>query len=56
MDNITTLQQLLAYAKVCVEIFVDFELPRFINIELSDGSFISIGVEVPWLSMRCFQC
>ncbi|MBA0823480.1 hypothetical protein Goarm_020210, partial [Gossypium armourianum] len=28
----------------------------FINIELSDGSFISIGVEVPWLSMCCLKC
>ncbi|MBA0723534.1 hypothetical protein Golax_004108 [Gossypium laxum] len=56
MDNITALQQLLVYAKVCVEISVDFELPHFINVELCDGSFVSIGVEVPWLPMRCLQC
>ncbi|MBA0550642.1 hypothetical protein Golob_021576, partial [Gossypium lobatum] len=41
---------------VYVEISVDFEFPRFINIELSDGSFVSIRVEVPWLSMRCLKC
>ncbi|MBA0688267.1 hypothetical protein Goari_006069 [Gossypium aridum] len=55
MDNIIALQQHVAYAKVCVEIFVDFELPCFINVELRNGSFVSIGVEVPWLSMRCLQ-
>ncbi|MBA0845199.1 hypothetical protein Goarm_022516, partial [Gossypium armourianum] len=56
MDNITALQQRLAYAKVCVEISVDFELPRFINVELCDGSFVYIGVEVPWILMHCLQC
>ncbi|MBA0844616.1 hypothetical protein Goarm_023328, partial [Gossypium armourianum] len=56
MDNITALQQRLVYAKVCVEISVDFELPHFINVELCDGYFVSIGVEVPWLPMHCLQC
>ncbi|KAA3470332.1 reverse transcriptase [Gossypium australe] len=57
MDNITTLQQRLACVKVvCLEISIDFELSRFINVELHDGSFVSIGVEVLWLQMRCLQC
>ncbi|MBA0841755.1 hypothetical protein Goarm_001619 [Gossypium armourianum] len=55
MNNIATLQQHLTYMHVCVEISVDFEL-FFINVELRDGSFVSIGVEVPWLPMRCLQC
>ncbi|KAA3482827.1 Geminivirus AR1/BR1 coat protein [Gossypium australe] len=42
MDNITALLQHLAYAKICVEISVDFELPHFINVELRDCSFVSI--------------
>ncbi|MBA0556725.1 hypothetical protein Golob_026803 [Gossypium lobatum] len=52
MDNITALQH-LAYTKVCLEISIHFELPHFINVELSDCSFVSIGVEVPWLPMHC---
>ncbi|MBA0709275.1 hypothetical protein Golax_024315, partial [Gossypium laxum] len=56
MDNITTLQQRLTYVKVCFEISVDFELPGFINVELHDGSFVSIRVEVLWLPMHCLQC
>ncbi|MBA0763323.1 hypothetical protein Gotri_012782 [Gossypium trilobum] len=56
MDNITTLQKRLAYVKVCFEISVDFVLPGFINIELHDGSFVSIRVEVLWLPMHCLQC
>ncbi|KAA3487733.1 Glucosyltransferase-I [Gossypium australe] len=43
----TWIIQRLTYAKVCVEISIDFEFLRFINVELRDGSFISIGVEVP---------
>ncbi|MBA0711736.1 hypothetical protein Golax_010886 [Gossypium laxum] len=52
MDNITALQH-LAYTKVCLDISIHFELPRFINVELHDCSFVSIGVEVTWLSMHC---
>ncbi|MBA0814000.1 hypothetical protein Gohar_019851 [Gossypium harknessii] len=55
MNNIATLQQCLIYTQVCVEISIDFEL-LFINVELRDGSFVSIGVEVPWLPMHCLQC
>ncbi|KAK5811133.1 hypothetical protein PVK06_026455 [Gossypium arboreum] len=54
MDIIKALQR-LAYVKVSVEVFVDFELPHFINVELRDGSLVFIGVEVPWLPMRYLQ-
>ncbi|MBA0825948.1 hypothetical protein Goarm_010849, partial [Gossypium armourianum] len=54
MDIIKALQH-LAYVKVCVEVTVDFKLPRFINVELRDDSFVFIRVEVPWLLMRCLQ-
>ncbi|MBA0796166.1 hypothetical protein Gohar_006960 [Gossypium harknessii] len=51
MDNITTLQQRLAYVKVCFEISVDFELPGFINVELHDGPLFLL--ELKYYGCRC---
>ena len=56
MDRITTNQQRLAYAKVCVEIKDTMDIPRFIEVELRSGTFVSVNVEVPWLLVKCSQC
>ncbi|KAK8662026.1 hypothetical protein V6N13_091614 [Hibiscus sabdariffa] len=49
MDGITANKQRLAYAKVRVEMSVDFKIPSFISVMLRDGTYASVGVEVPWL-------
>ena len=53
MDCITTNQQRVAYAKVCIEIEVGLDVPRSIKVELKDGSVVSVYVEVPCMPAKC---
>ena len=56
MDRITAVQQRLAYAKICVEIEASKNIPKRIEVELGNGSVISISVEVLWLPPKCSRC
>ncbi|XVE94844.1 hypothetical protein REPUB_Repub02eG0044600 [Reevesia pubescens] len=56
MDKVTTYQERLAYAKVCVEINVDTVIPRFVDVRLRDGFITLVKVEVLWLPTKCMHC
>ncbi|KAK8576910.1 hypothetical protein V6N13_121909 [Hibiscus sabdariffa] len=56
MDSISANRQQLAYAKVCVEVSANFQIPKFINVKLRDGTIGSIDVEVPWFPLRTKCC
>ncbi|MBA0821273.1 hypothetical protein Goarm_018142, partial [Gossypium armourianum] len=43
-------------AKVYIEVGANLVIPRFINVELSDGSLAFIVVKVPWLPLMCSSC
>ncbi|XVF39101.1 hypothetical protein PTKIN_Ptkin01aG0008300 [Pterospermum kingtungense] len=48
IDQITATCKRLSYAKVCVEIDVDKEIPSSVKVVMNDGSIMPIAVEVPW--------
>ena len=48
MDRITASQKRMAFAKVCVEVEAKMDIPRFIKVEMKDGSRVSVNIEVPW--------
>ena len=48
MDKIIASQQRLAFAKICVEVEATKEIPRSIEVEMKDGSLVTIIVKVPW--------
>ncbi|XVF44385.1 hypothetical protein PTKIN_Ptkin02bG0115500 [Pterospermum kingtungense] len=56
MDQITTRQQRLTYAKICVEVDALKEIPRVINVELREGRVIQVKVDIPWHPQRCQIC
>ncbi|XP_039009388.1 uncharacterized protein LOC120137798 [Hibiscus syriacus] len=56
MDSITASKSRLEYAKVCVEIGVNDELPKFIDVVLRDGQATSVSVDVPWIPSCCRKC
>ncbi|KAK8655823.1 hypothetical protein V6N13_108389 [Hibiscus sabdariffa] len=56
MDSITDSRQRVAFAKVCVELPADAIIPKFVKVQIRDGSFVSIAVDVPWLLPRCSYC
>ena len=53
MDRILVNQKCFTYAKVCVEIEATMEIPYFIKVELRDGTFVSITIDIPRLPMKC---
>ena len=56
MDRISANQQRLAFAKVCVEVEAAMEIPRFIEVELRDGSLVQVQVDILWMHIKCSQC
>ncbi|XP_017642485.1 uncharacterized protein LOC108483539 [Gossypium arboreum] len=56
MDRITADRMRLSYAKLCIEVSTTVVIPRFVNVELLDGSIVSIVVSVPWLPTHCTDC
>ena len=56
MDRITASQQRLAFAKVCVEVEAAKDIPKIIEVERRNGSIIPVGVEIPWMPMKCSTC
>ena len=56
MDRITTSQQRLAYARVCVEVEASKTIPQSLEIELKNGITVHVHVEIPWQPAKCSQC
>ena len=53
MDHIIANQQKVTYAKVCVEIEACLDISRSIEIELRDGTIVSVIMEIPWMPAKC---
>ncbi|XVF40910.1 hypothetical protein PTKIN_Ptkin01aG0154800 [Pterospermum kingtungense] len=56
MDQITAKQQRLSYARVCVEIVAGKSIPRTLKVQMRDGGYHSVDVEIPWIPPSCGQC
>ncbi|XP_039007850.1 uncharacterized protein LOC120135690 [Hibiscus syriacus] len=56
MDSVTASKTRLEFAKICVEISVNDDIPKHIDVILQDGSTSSIFVEIPWMPPRCRKC
>jgi hypothetical protein len=55
-DKVTEEQRRLGFARVLVEIDVNSDCPREIEINMPDGSLVQVGVEYPWLPPKCSIC
>ncbi|XP_038991297.1 uncharacterized protein LOC120114449 [Hibiscus syriacus] len=56
MDYVTALRTRLQFAKVCVEIDVNDEIPKQVEVVLQNGQSTSVFIEIPWLPPRCRKC
>ncbi|XP_039001171.1 uncharacterized protein LOC120127313 [Hibiscus syriacus] len=56
MDSVTASRKRLEYAKLCIEIGIDDNIPEYVDVLLNDGTVTSILVEVPWLPPHCKNC
>ncbi|XVF88326.1 hypothetical protein PTKIN_Ptkin19aG0040900 [Pterospermum kingtungense] len=56
MDRFTASCKRLAYAKVCIEIGIDQEIPNTVKVIMKDGSISHVLVHVPWYPQKCNTC
>ncbi|XVF72304.1 hypothetical protein PTKIN_Ptkin12aG0110100 [Pterospermum kingtungense] len=56
MDRFTAERKRLEYARVCIELDVNKEIPGFIEAVRRNGSIVTVEVVVPWLPAKCEEC
>ena len=56
-DSVTEERQLrLGFARVVVEVDVESELPKELDVVDGDGKLIIVGIEYPWIPIKCSKC
>ncbi|PKI52013.1 hypothetical protein CRG98_027665 [Punica granatum] len=56
MDRNTALRSRLDYAKVCIEIDMEKEVPEVLKVDVGDDYIVEILVDVPWVTDKCAKC
>ncbi|GLT72076.1 hypothetical protein SLA2020_440390 [Shorea laevis] len=52
-DSVTEEQLRLGFARVLVEVNFNYDFPKEIEIVGADGSPVIVGIEYPWLPLKC---
>ena len=55
-DSVTEEQLRIGYARVLVEVSVESDFPKEIEIVGADGSRVVVGIEYPWIPVKCHKC
>lgn len=56
MDKGTTNQTHLDFARICIEVSIEDDLPEVIRVEAGEGYIVEIKVVLPWSPERCPVC
>jgi hypothetical protein len=55
-DSVTEEQLRLGFARVLIEVNVDSKFLKEIEIEGANGVKVTVGIEYPWLPVKCKKC
>jgi hypothetical protein len=55
-DSVTEEQLRLGFARVLVEVDIDSAFPKEVEIIGINGDVVKIGIEYPWLPIKCKKC
>lgn len=55
-DSMTENCSRLSYARICVEVDVDAQLPSAFDFQISPNKVVEIRVKYPWKPLRCSSC
>jgi hypothetical protein len=55
-DSVTEEQLRLGFARVLVEVNVESDFPKEVEVEGVDGERVVVGIEYPWLPIKCNKC
>ena len=53
---VTEDQLRIGFARVLVEVNVDFEFPKEVEVVGADRERVVVGIEFPWLPVKCKKC
>ncbi|KAF5186215.1 hypothetical protein FRX31_024197 [Thalictrum thalictroides] len=56
MDKTTEKKQMLTFARICIEVSAEKELPDNITIKTNGGKELTITLEYPWRPLMCLKC
>ncbi|CAL5409866.1 unnamed protein product [Camellia sinensis] len=56
LDEPTFKKSRLTFARICIEVLANKEIPKSFKINLGYGDLYEIQVEVPWKPQRCDGC
>ncbi|GLT55771.1 hypothetical protein SLA2020_288630 [Shorea laevis] len=46
----------MGFARILVEVDVDAEFPRELDVEDEEGNFVKVAVEYPWIQVKSANC
>jgi hypothetical protein len=55
-DFVTKEQLRIGFARVLVEVSIDSDFPKKIEIVGVDGNRVVVGIEYPWIPIKCMKC
>jgi hypothetical protein len=55
-DSVTKVQLRLGFARVLVEVNIDSNFPKEVEIVGANGIRVVVGVEYPWILIKCKKC
>jgi hypothetical protein len=55
-DSVTEEQLRIGFARVLVEVSIDSDFPKEIEIVGVDGNRVVVGIEYPWIPVKCMKC
>jgi hypothetical protein len=55
-DSVTEEQLRIGFARVLVEVNVESEFPKEVEVIGVDGERVVVGIEYPWLPVKCKKC
>ena len=56
VDSVIEEQSRLGFSRVLVEINIDSDFPKEAEVVGADGSRVIVGVEYPWIPVKCKKC
>jgi hypothetical protein len=56
VDSVIEEQLRIGFARVLVEVSIDSDFPKEIEIVGVDGNRVVVGIEYPWIPIKCMKC
>ena len=56
LDTLTENHSRLSFARICIEVDVNYTFPKSALLDLGNGKYSTIRIEYPWVPQNCAHC